>query len=719
MSKPERGNRGTTPLRPRARILRTFGDELISSPTVAVIELVKNAYDADATSVLVKFTAPLEVGKGAIDVIDNGHGMSLGTIQETWMEPATLHRKRAPRSEKLGRRVLGEKGIGRFAASRLADELEVITRRAGDGVETHVLFDWAAFDDPDSYLDEIEAQWWQSSIDEFARGGATDALATYEARSRRSRTGTILHMARLRQEWSDVSVDELRTGLARLVSPFKFPAGEELFSIYLDLPEPFEDRSGLVEPPEFLERPQYSLAGNIDAAGRYKLRVELPGRRRPDRLSGQFKIDGRSPACGPIEIEIRAWDRDSRSMRALASEQHSTVGAVREDLDRAAGVNIYRDGFRVLPYGEPRNDWLRLDLRRVQNPTLRLSNNQIVGYVLLSLDENPDLRDQSNREGLIENQAYEDLRQVVLLALQELETRRYAARRPAARSDPGRSIFGNLSLADVRSYVRERYPGDERLLALLGETETGLAQGVEDVQEVIARYRRLATLGQLIDVVLHDGRAPLAKIGNEVQLGRRDIDRDGSDCAQVLASLGRRLTLIDGQIDALATVFRRIEPFGGRRRGRPRRVSLEKIIADTFAVLETDVRNEHVAVTLPSTETTASVDASELQEVIINLLQNSLYWLEQVPEDQRQIVVRVRRHDDGVDIIFSDSGPGVESAFVDSIFDPYFSRKPHGVGLGLTIAGEIVSEYYAGELKLMKTGPLPGATFRISLRRRV
>src|SRR4051795_12207853 len=93
------GARGRDPdrlgrLRPRARIMRTLGDELISSEVVAVIELVKNAYDADATRVLVRFRPPLERGSGGIDVIDNGHGMSLETVLGTWLEPATPFRKR-------------------------------------------------------------------------------------------------------------------------------------------------------------------------------------------------------------------------------------------------------------------------------------------------------------------------------------------------------------------------------------------------------------------------------------------------------------------------------------------------------------------------------------------------------------------------------------------------------------------------------------------------
>src|SRR3979409_1989356 len=111
MSKPERSARGAKALRPRARILRTFGDELISSETVAVIELVKNSYDADASRVLVRFTGPLEGGSGAIDVVDDGHGMSTETVTTVWMEPATRFRAAERRSEVHGRRVLGEKGI--------------------------------------------------------------------------------------------------------------------------------------------------------------------------------------------------------------------------------------------------------------------------------------------------------------------------------------------------------------------------------------------------------------------------------------------------------------------------------------------------------------------------------------------------------------------------------------------------------------------------------
>lgn len=686
---------------------------------MAVIELVKNAYDADATRVLVRFRPPLiETGQGAIEVIDNGHGMSLKRIEETWMEPATLHRKRNPRSEELARRVLGEKGIGRFATSRLAEKLEVISRRRDDELETHVLFDWSAFDDDDRYLDEIEAFFWQDEPKEFAPGEAIDLLWRDERPPKGARRGTILRMEGLRQRWAEEDLQDLRVGLARLISPFEYNRGQESFRILLDVPEPYEAMSGLVEPPELLESPQYSLTGDVGADGSYTLGIRLRNQTKVERISGQFTIDGREPNCGPFRIELGAWDRDAASMHRVAAEQGSTVRSIREDLDQAAGLNIYRDGFRVLPYGERRNDWLRLDLRRVQNPTMRLSNNQIVGYVLISADTNPHLRDQSNREGLIENQAYDDLVVLARLMLAELETRRYVARRPTGETASLKGgIFGSFSLTAVRSYARQHHGDDEKLLELLGETANDLARRVEEVQEVIARYRRLATLGQLIDIVLHDGRAPVAKIGNEAHLGLRDIERRSND--DLVPKLGERLETIHTQSDVLAVVFRRIEPFGGRRRGRPRRLAVEAIIADAFAVVETEIAEVGARVALPRGKHVVSVDPAELQEVILNLLQNSLWWLRETPEGKRRIAVQVRRHDNRLEIVFSDSGPGVNEEFADRIFDPYFSTKPSGVGLGLTIAGEIVSEYYAGELELLDRGPLPGATFRVTLRRRI
>src|SRR5439155_1074075 len=161
-------------------------------------------------------------------------------------------------------------------------------------------------------------------------------------------------------------------------------------------------------PSELLQQPDYAISGDIDSRGNYALTYINHGRK--EKIPpGNFGKPSR-PSCGPFEIELRVWDRDRPGIQRLAEIFHKKQSEIRNELDRSAGVYIYRDKFRVLPYGEPEIDWLRLDHRRVQNPTLRVSNNQVVGCVLISADQNPTLKDQSDREGIFASQAFEDLK---------------------------------------------------------------------------------------------------------------------------------------------------------------------------------------------------------------------------------------------------------------------------------------------------------------------
>lgn len=713
--------RTSQPLRPRARLLRAFGDELISSESVALTELVKNSYDADATGVLIRFVAPLEVGAGRIEVIDNGHGMTLDTIQTTWMEPGTLNRKRNKRSEGLGRRVLGEKGIGRFAASRLADHLEVVTRRAASDNETHVEFDWTQFDDDSRYLSEIQAQWWETKPEELTETGLLGQLVTLLEASPSSSRGTVLRMFGLRDAWDEDKLMALRGTLAKIVVPILDSDQQRAdFGIYLVVPDGMGPVGGRVEPAEFLEQPHYSISGSIATDGSYALELRLRASRTSQKLTGVFTVRKKhAPECGPFRIELRVWDRDATSMRELASAYPQGVRDIQRDLDAAAGVSVYRDGFRVLPYGEPKNDWLRLDLRRVQNPTLRLSNNQIVGYVAVSADANPDLRDQTNREGIIEGRALDDLRSLVVQVLAELEKRRFGERHPKPSEDARPSgVFTGFDLADLRKLVGSTYPTDVQLIEAVETKQEDLDRRIVEAQEILARYRRLATLGQLIDRVLHDGRTPLAKLRNEAELALSDLAK-ATEPINRDHSTAKSLEKIIGHAGFLADLFRRIEPFGGRKRGRPSSIILEDAIGQAFELVRGDLDADGIEVRLPTSRTQITADATEIQEVFFNLVTNSIYWLQTTPKQKRAIAVQVRQLDDCVEVDFSDNGPGVDPNYRDEIFEPYFTTKPDGHGLGLALSGEIVKDYYSGELALLNTGPLPGATFRVTLRRRV
>lgn len=332
--------------------------------------------------------------------------------------------------------------------------------------------------------------------------------------------GTVLRMEELRTDWPRGRFVELRTALSRLVSPFADAAGGPGpgtdFQISIDVPAPNEDLSGPIGPPEALRDPHYYLAGEIDERGRYRFRRRI-GRAGAEReIEGELRAsDRRLPSCGPLTIELRVWDRDASSLREVAEQIGLKLRDFRRGLDELAGVSIYRDGFRVFPYGERGDDWLGLDLRRVQQPTRRLSNNQIAGYVAISREMNPQLRDQTNREGLMQNAELEDLRDLVLGALQLIEEPRWRLRRGqrerrAADGDRGRSnVFSAFDLDDLRGAVRDKIGPDRDIDDAFDEKQRDVEAGVEEVRELLGGYSRLASLGRLVDAILHDGRAPL------------------------------------------------------------------------------------------------------------------------------------------------------------------------------------------------------------------
>lgn len=745
----------TLRFRPRARIMRTLGNELISDDAVALIELVKNAYDADATRVLVRLIPPLKKEEGGVEVIDNGHGMDFDTVKRAWLEPATP-RKRKQKTSPSGRRLTGEKGIGRLASARLGSELLLVTRAKGSPVEVRLLMDWSAFDQPDVYLDEVELLLEEGAPEEIVLDGTLRALwshaesPTADAQSH----GTILRMEGLMSDWERDQIEAVRTRLRRLISPFDATlggtsrtrgAGPASFSIALEVPPPYADLSGQISPPDLLEHPKYRVYGSVEADGSHNLvyqrRGEALERIGPDRLTVR---KGQVPTVGPFSVELRVWDRESDDIRELArlegrshNEQvdGSTVRDIRNDLDQISGVSIYRDHFRILPYGEPTNDWLRLGIRRVQNPTVRISNNQVVGYIAISADENEQLVDQSNREGLQNTLALQDLRELILTILAQLEARRRDYRKSLQETAPLvlldepvfnphlPSLFEELNVDLIATHVEQRYPSDKKLRKLVSNRRKSLKEQVSEIQEVLARYRRLSTLGMIVDTVLHDVRTPLGLLRGKAELGAEALEKalvdTMTDCEKTLEATLKRLEAIEKHAEVLDAVFQKIEPFGGRKRGRPSTIVLEDTISDMFSLRYADLQELGVRVSLPTGSTQVTVDSNEMAQVFTNLLDNSLHWLTQVPDHDRAIAVEVARVDEGVEVLFSDSGPGVDPAIRSRLFEPYATLKPNGVGLGLTISGEIITEYYDGVLQLVNRGPLPGATFRILLRRRV
>jgi len=718
--------KGDFVFKPKARIIKTIGEELISNDNVAIVELVKNSYDAESQIVEIIFDGivkQIEVDEkkneskkkkkeeklekkyiaknnASITIYDEGKGMNFEIIRDVWMEPATNFKKQE-KNQNTKRKFTGEKGIGRFASAKLASKLILVTKQK-EGEEIVVEFNWDDFSNEDNYLENIKVSWER-------RPTAIEI----------KNSGTILKLTNLKSDWDEDKIGELRVALSRLLNPI---VPTEDFLIDIKFPKGLENLSGIIERPETLNRPDYYIKGSITEKGRPDNFVFFSkSKKQEEKLifsDNEFllKDPKRESIAGKFDFEFKIWNRDSENIKNLSQEINSTTKNVRKDLDDLAGISIYRDNFRVLPYGNNNNDWIRLDFRRVNNPTKMLSNNQIIGYISISTESNPKLKDQSNREGIIEGQAFEDIKGLIKLILNEVEQRRYTERHGENEKFliTKESLFERFSLDSISALVRKDIPDNKVIIDAVEKKDLEIKEGIVKVQEIISRYRRLTTLGTLIDVIIHDGRNYLGKIDTKMHIISDIVENSDFNKSELLEYIGQ----VQNIRKDFAQLFKRIGPFSGKKRGRPKTIILEDIIKNQFMLCHADLERLNILYEISDTSSSVTMDEAEVGIIFMNLIQNSIYWLENV-NTERKIMVQIDSVETNeLSIIFSDSGPGIKNGTENDIFKPYFSTRPDGIGLGLSIVGELVSEY-DGEFMLINNEVLDGAAFKIILRSRI
>ena len=678
---------GFAPFAPRARLLRLIGAELISDDVVAITELVKNAHDADATFVSLQFVTAAGVD-GEIVVRDDGHGMDLGTLLGRWMQPAGSSKGReGTRFTSGGRRVLGEKGVGRFAADKLASRLELVSRRRDESTEVHARFDWDEFDADDLMLSDVQNRW---------EVRPADWLDSH---------GTMLRLSGLRAQWSERMFRRLCTRLARLISPFEKANG---FRILIESDE-FPQYSGEVNGG-FLSVAPYTVEADFD--GETSISVRINGG-RPVRHS--LPSDER-PRCGPVRARLFAFDLETESLAKLGPRAE-----VRAWLREWSGVSVYRDGFRVWPYGEQHDDWLRLDQRRVNNPVVRLSNNQVVGFVEISSDKNPDLRDQTNREGLIHNDAQRDLQRFILFVMQLLEAERQAARHPQARQRRG--ISSEPSAAEGSGV-------SEHLETLAARSEPNTAA---ELRRAAAKVRHAATADAQTRRRMLEGYTELAAAGQTASLVGRSVsaclERVQSACKTLRASFGRNnvddmltsakaITQLEYTVNIAVEQLRSVAALQANASKRPRGLD---VVAElhSFRELSSPLLDRYDAEMVIEAPEGAVVRTEMRPElfgaVVSSLLVNAMEWRHKVRT--LRITATVRLKEDVLELVFSDTGKGVTAGMEGTMFEPMVSGRQDGAGMGLTIARSIL-QTHGGSIALLSDRRRKGAAFQISLPRK-
>ncbi|MEX1096286.1 MAG: sensor histidine kinase [Planctomycetales bacterium] len=656
---------------------------------------------------------------------DTGCGMTLKDLDTVYLTVGTPHRLEERRqAREAGRKkvILGEKGIGRLAVMRLGNRLAVETTTIEDTHWNHLTIDWSIFArNPSQLLEEIDI--------EPVRG----------PRKRSPGHGTIITITDLTSTWSADKLRAIaRTDLSRFTDPF---AERTLFPIHLKFnksPIPIEPMSDLirenahavVEARLNIEKGDDGeqtavLSGQVDYLVHGATGTPLKGRRLEFRLVEDEIISllrktkdpdldfGTVLNLGPFSMKCYWFNRRILKSLDVDDELLDIKKLVRQ---WSGGLMVYRDGYRVAPYGGPDDDWLDLDRGALAAQGYKVNRAQLIGKVDITADDNPRLRDQTNREGFRdcpEKRALVSLLKHVL----EVQFRGYLKEVDEELRDRERVSFNVLAeqLAEVeekintslsalgdldrehpelraRALVKRLRSAYQTVVGVVGEMQ----ETVETTEDEKARLLHLAALGLSIEKLAHE----LNRAARHALLALQQIGREGGG-----PDLKRTASL---QLESLQKRLRNLDPLLSSTRQKKEEFNATEEVRAILAGYEARfARHEIRAIVKERSDGPVVVRLvrAMLIQVLENLIENSVYWLtvgdkrRKVSAAQRQITIVVDGRRNVLEV--SDNGPGIAPENRERVFRPFYTLKTagEGKGLGLYIAREI-AEYHGGSLIL-------------------
>ncbi len=656
----------------RARILEQLGEQLIKNESIALLELVKNAYDADATEVNLKLQSIESINDGLIEITDNGTGMDIEIIQNVWLEPGTDYRKKQLEENiltpKYKRRPLGEKGIGRFAVHKLGKEIEIITRKE-NSKEVHLLFDWKNFDNF-TYIDEISVK-----VEERIPQVFTE-----------NKTGTRIVIKDLKKSFSREVIREIYRAVNSFSNPFN-PADNFIVNFDIDNKEWIKDLFSIDKIKNYaLFYVEAILEGNFIKNFYYEFRpypsmeklqkrtvtekeiknLQMVTKDNKEINLSQYKI-------GPVGFKAYIFDRETKILRLGLSDPKG----LKEFLDRNGGVKIYRDGIRVYDYGEPENDWLELDIRRVNVPAKKISNNLIVASIELHRDKSKDLIEKTNREGFIENEAYLTFKSAILYLFNIIESQRNIDKEKI------RLFYGTkeksqpliTTIQELKTVIDEKIKEEK--------TKTEIIRYLDRIEKEYAfiseTLLKSAGAGLSLSVVIHEMEKIIAEL-------KKIVEKE-----KVNERIFTLVKHLNNLIEGYSTLIRKSEK---------KNQDIINIIDQ--AVFNVEYRLNYHKIKLIDQYKSYNgnkiikVSRSLLLNSIMNIIDNSIWWLDYYKknsDEEKTIFINlIDKPENYLSIIIADNGNGFALP-VDEITKPFVSAKPDGMGLGLHIVSEIIKAH--------------------------
>lgn len=679
-------------IRPAGRHILTIGEDLIQDQYAAIVELVKNCYDADSPDAEIVFRRIPEEDCLEIRIEDHGHGMSTKDVINKWLVPSTTYKLESRKSPR-GRIMQGQKGIGRYAASILGDDLELKTIDVF-GTET-----------------TLEIQW-----DQIAKYQYLDQVKIpIKTNQTKKKPGTVLimHSQLSRNDyWTEKAFRKLRFELKKLIPPKEDGTFDNSFEITLTFDNFYlnedNNRSEIIKPYPILDFYDYRISGNISADGFGTLKYE--NQKIKNGAAEPILLNYGTTGCGALIIDIRVYDRDKDAIDQLISRglqdesgDYVTKQQARQLLNDVNGIGVYRNGFRIRPLGDADFDWLKLNQQRIQNPSMKIGSNQVVGYVHVESEENSGLEEKSARDGLKNNAAYESLKKITCAVISELEQRRFIFRRKLGLSNSSKKLEKQLeglydytSLKKSVSITLEKAGMSdyviEEITDIISKEANKKNEAIEEIRRSVAVYQGQATLGKIINIILHEGRRPLNYFKNQIPnlrfYGNRFAQKKDED------SYSEIVRLVNGLSDnagIFVNLFGRLDPLAAKRRETKVDFLLYDALFGAVTVFDKECHDNGIQVVLDCPKgIKLSGWKQDIYTIMVNLLDNSLFWLVEKECVERRINITVSKVDGGFSLDYTDSGPGISDELLESgvIFEPEFTTKPNGTGLGLSIAGE-------------------------------
>lgn len=657
----------------KARLMPQIGDQLIKNENIALLELVKNSYDAWAHNVCVEMYKVDDPSKGTIIITDDGDGMDMDTVENSWMEIGTDNKKRAleelvrHRGEDAIERVpMGEKGIGRFGVHKLGNKIKLVTRKRGCD-EVCVEIDWSIFNDYD-YLEDVPIVVTKRNPEVFIN----------------NQTGTRIEITGLKTVWTRGKLRNAKRSIISLHSPF-----ESIQSFNVDFKTDHEDwikdtitidevkENALFLADVFIDddkmriiydfRP-WNVLGKLGPRHVELSYDEIQTKADSGKRNDLIKVELSKYKIGPVRMKLLMYALDS----SVLSYGSIDSKGLKEYLANNGGIAVYRDNIRIYEYGDAGNDWLNLESKRINAPGETISSKITLGAVYIDRLSSTDLIEKTNREGFVENDAFIAFRDAIIFAIEKIQTQRNIDKNlimqyygPTKKSEPVLS-----SVEKVRKLVEKKIKDDDLKKTIL----TSLQNIERDYQDITERYIRSSSAGLSLSVVIHE----IEKIIAELQLA---IKAEGAS-KHVDGLVSDLVKVTDGYASVI-------------RSNKFSTVKLSQMLDDAIFNVKYRAKCHGLEVLdyykkYPSDNYTVKCSSNLVIGTIMNLVDNAIYWLDFAHVNAKKILLDYSTDYDGyITVIFADNGKGFTLP-TDQIVKPFVTDKIGGMGLGLHLADEIM-----------------------------